>query len=138
MGLNLDVDHVAFASDRKFDGWQFRRLNSARWRRSPAAPGGPPKMAAGTTGRCLPFEPELVERLEAHAFDTAKVLQWRNAVPDFCLAKGVWTASRGFRARRASTRALTADDVAVLEIMSRDMALSGRTPAPDEVERLWE
>src|SRR5215467_7856455 len=29
MGLNLDVDHVAFASDRKFDGHQFRRLNPA-------------------------------------------------------------------------------------------------------------
>src|SRR5690349_24038795 len=27
MGLNLDVDHVAFASDRKFDGYQFRKLN---------------------------------------------------------------------------------------------------------------
>src|SRR5437016_9695774 len=29
MGLNLDGDHVAFASDRKFDGYQFRRLNAA-------------------------------------------------------------------------------------------------------------
>src|SRR5690606_29868750 len=29
MGLNLDVDHVAFASDRKFDGYQFRPLTSA-------------------------------------------------------------------------------------------------------------
>ena len=30
MGLNLDVDHVAFASDRKFDGYQFRNLNPGR------------------------------------------------------------------------------------------------------------
>ena len=29
MGLNLDVDHVAFAQDRKFDGYQFRNLNPA-------------------------------------------------------------------------------------------------------------
>ena len=29
MGLNLDVDHVAFAADRKFDGYQFRKLNPA-------------------------------------------------------------------------------------------------------------
>ena len=27
MGLNLDVDHVAFAADSKFDGYQFRKLN---------------------------------------------------------------------------------------------------------------
>ena len=45
MGLNLDVDHVAFASDRKFDGYQFRELNPGRTRRrSPAAQGGRPAM----------------------------------------------------------------------------------------------
>ena len=31
MGLNLDVDHIAFAADRKFDGWQYRRLNPAEF-----------------------------------------------------------------------------------------------------------
>src|SRR5664279_5156155 len=29
MGLNLNVDHVAFASERKFDGYQYRRLSAA-------------------------------------------------------------------------------------------------------------
>src|SRR5918993_1477735 len=29
MGLNLDVDHVAFASDKKFDGFRFRKLYPA-------------------------------------------------------------------------------------------------------------
>ena len=41
MGLNLDVDHVAFAADRKFDGYQFRKLNPAELGRSPAAPAAP-------------------------------------------------------------------------------------------------
>ena len=31
MGLNLDVDHVAFASDRKYDGYQYRRLNPSEF-----------------------------------------------------------------------------------------------------------
>ncbi|WP_424360633.1 helicase-related protein [Methylocystis parvus] len=31
MGLNLDVDYVAFASDRKFDGWRYRRLTPAEF-----------------------------------------------------------------------------------------------------------
>src|SRR5690349_18437652 len=31
MGLNLDVDHIAFAADRKFDGWQHRRLTPAEF-----------------------------------------------------------------------------------------------------------
>ena len=41
MGLNLDVDHVAFASDRKYDGYQFRRLirlNSPRLQAGRGAP----------------------------------------------------------------------------------------------------
>lgn len=29
MGLNLDIDHVAFAADRKFDGFKFRKLFNA-------------------------------------------------------------------------------------------------------------
>src|ERR671938_1489059 len=29
MGLNLDLDHVAFAQNRKFDGYQFRDLSAA-------------------------------------------------------------------------------------------------------------
>ena len=29
MGLNMDVDHVAFASTRKFDGFQYRQLTIA-------------------------------------------------------------------------------------------------------------
>ena len=43
MGLNLDVDHVAFASDRKFDGYQFRKLNpvGARPDRRPRRPRHP-------------------------------------------------------------------------------------------------
>ena len=38
MGLNLDVDHVAFAGARKFDGQVHRDLTPAELARSPAAP----------------------------------------------------------------------------------------------------
>ena len=40
MGLNMDVDHVAFAATRKFDGLVFVILpqrSSARWRAAPGA-----------------------------------------------------------------------------------------------------
>ncbi|TGV54175.1 hypothetical protein EN803_39805, partial [Mesorhizobium sp. M2D.F.Ca.ET.160.01.1.1] len=29
MGLNLDLEHVAFAQNRKFDGYQYRNLTAA-------------------------------------------------------------------------------------------------------------
>ncbi len=84
MGLNLDVDHVAFASDRKFDGWQFRRLKTPpRWRRSRAARAAPPAMAPSAPRGAAAFRCGTCGTSEDHVFETAKVLQWRNAVPDY-------------------------------------------------------
>src|ERR671937_101356 len=84
MGLNLDVDHVAFASDRKFDGYQFRRLNPAELAQIAGRAGRASRDGTfGTTGRCDPFEPDLVQALESHRFEPVKVLQWRNSDLDF-------------------------------------------------------
>ncbi|HEY0441528.1 MAG TPA: helicase-related protein, partial [Xanthobacteraceae bacterium] len=64
MGLNLDVDHVAFASDRKFDGYQYRRLNPAEFAQIAGRAGRAMRDGTfGSTGRCEPFEPELVQAL---------------------------------------------------------------------------
>src|SRR5262252_1534549 len=61
MGLNLDVDHVAFASDRKFDGYQFRRLSPAEFAQIAGRAGRATHDGSfGTTGRCAPFDTELV------------------------------------------------------------------------------
>src|ERR1700704_2426671 len=52
MGLNLDVDHVAFASDRKFDGYQFRKLNPAELAQIAGRAGRATRDGTfGTTGR---------------------------------------------------------------------------------------
>src|SRR6187551_1951849 len=84
MGLNLDVDHVAFAADSKFDGYQFRRLNPSELGQIAGRAGRATRDGTfGTTGRCPPFEPELVQQLESHVFDSVKVLQWRNSNLDF-------------------------------------------------------
>src|SRR5262247_3794617 len=80
MGLNLDVDHLAFASDRKFDGYQFRRLNPAELAQIAGRAGRATRdRTFGTTGRCEPFEPDLVQALEAHSFEPLKLMQWRNS-----------------------------------------------------------
>ncbi len=101
MGLNLDVDHVAFASDRKYDGYQFRRLTPSEFAQIAGRAGRATRNGTfGTTGRCAPFEPELVNALQNHTFDSVKMLQWRNSKLDFCLARqpaGVAGAAAGPR-----------------------------------------
>src|SRR3954449_12173770 len=84
MGLNLAVDHVAFASDRKFDGFQYRRLNPAELAQVAGRAGRATRDGTfGTTGRCPAFEQELVQALESHTFEPVKLLQWRNTDLDF-------------------------------------------------------
>ena len=57
MGLNLDVDHIAFASDRKFDGYQFRKLSPAELGQIAGRAGRATRDGTfGTTGRCPPFD----------------------------------------------------------------------------------
>src|SRR6187397_2450772 len=84
MGLNLDVDHVAFASDSKFDGYQFRRLNPAEMAQIAGRAGRAQRDGTfGTTGRCPPFDSDLIQALEGHSFEPVRILQWRNTDLDF-------------------------------------------------------
>src|SRR6186713_1432168 len=70
MGLNLDVDHVAFASDKKFDGFQFRKLNNPELAQIAGRAGRYMRDGTfGSTARCPPFDAETVEALENHVFD---------------------------------------------------------------------
>ena len=121
MGLNLDVDHVAFASDRKFDGYQFRKLNPAELAQIAGRAGRATRDGTfGTTGRCPPFEPELVQALESHTFDSVKVLQWRNTVLDFASLGALAASLAETPTEQGLTRAPIAEDIQVLEHVSRD------------------
>src|SRR6266581_5584583 len=84
MGLNLNLDHVAFAADRKFDGYQFRRLTAAELGQIAGRAGRHMRDGTfGVTSRVDPFEDALVEALESHRFDQVKTIQWRNRNLDF-------------------------------------------------------
>ena len=113
MGLNLDVDHVAFASDRKYDGYQFRRLNPAEFAQIAGRAGRATRNGTfGTTGRCAPFEPELVNALQNHSFDSVKTLQWRNSTLDFASLGALQVTLALPPHHEALTRAPVAEDSA--------------------------
>ena len=139
MGLNLDVDHVAFAADRKFDGYQFRKLNPSELAQIAGRAGRATRDGTfGTTGRCPPFEPELAQALESHTFNSVKVLQWRNTALDFS-SIGALTATLGQTpTEQGLTRAPIAEDIQVLEHVSRDEEVRALATSRAAVERLWE
>ena len=139
MGLNLDVDHVAFASDRKFDGYQFRRLNPAEFAQIAGRAGRATRDGTfGTTGRCAPFDAELVHALESHAFEPVKVLQWRNVELDFSSLGALSASLAETPTLSGLTRAPVAEDILVLEHAARDEDVRAMATGRAAVERLWD
>ncbi len=139
MGLNLDVDHVAFAQDRKFDGYQFRNLNPGELGQIAGRAGRHMRDGTfGVTGRVDPFEPELVERIEAHEFDPVRVLQWRSKRLDFSSIASLKASLDAPPAISGLARALPAVDQQALEHLARYPDIRDMATAPERVEKLWE
>jgi ATP-dependent RNA helicase SUPV3L1/SUV3 len=139
MGLNLDVDHVAFASDRKYDGYQFRRLTPSEFAQIAGRAGRATRDGTfGTTGRCAPFEPELVNALQNHTFDSVKVLQWRNSKLDFSSLGALQVSLALPPNHEVLTRAPIAEDLRVLDHAARDAEVRDMAHGKQAVERLWD
>lgn len=78
MGLNMDIDHVAFAATRKFDGRRMRNLSPAETAQVAGRAGRHIRDGTfGSTADCPLFDEETVEAIENHNFDPVKALQWR-------------------------------------------------------------
>jgi ATP-dependent RNA helicase SUPV3L1/SUV3 len=139
MGLNLDVDHVAFASDRKFDGYQFRKLNPSELAQIAGRAGRATRDGTfGTSGRCPPFETELVQALESHTFEPVRLVQWRNSDLDFSSVGALQAALAMAPNESALARAPIAEDILVLDHAARDDDVRAWTRTWADVERLWD
>src|SRR6202161_3343817 len=139
MGLNLDVDHIAFAADRKFDGYQFRKLNPSELAQIAGRAGRATRDGTfGTTGRCPPFENEVSQALESHNFEPVKIVQWRNTDLDFSSIGALQATLATVPTEATLTRAPVAEDILVLDHASREDDVPAWTKKPARVERLWE
>ena len=139
MGLNLDVDHVAFASDRKFDGYQFRKLTPAELGQIAGRAGRATRDGTfGVTGRCDPFETELVQALESHSFEPVRMLQWRNSTLDFSSLGALQASLAAIPQEQGLTRAPIGEDILVLEHAARDVDVRDMARNANAIERLWD
>jgi ATP-dependent RNA helicase SUPV3L1/SUV3 len=139
MGLNLDVNHVAFASDCKFDGYQFRRLTPAEFAQIAGRAGRATRDGSfGTTGRCAPFDAELVHALESHSFEPVKVLQWRNSELDFSSLGALAASLAMLPGHQSLTRAPIAEDIMVFEHAARDEEVRALATGSAAIARLWD
>ncbi|OLP60247.1 helicase [Xaviernesmea oryzae] len=139
MGLNLDVDHVAFAQDRKYDGYQFRNLNPGELAQIAGRAGRHLRDGTfGVTSRVEPFDKELVHRIESHEFDPVRVLQWRSKALDFSSVPALKKSLERPPGVQGLTRALPAVDVQALDFLSRDGDVAALAKGAERVETLWD
>ncbi len=90
MGLNMDVDHVAFAALQKFDGHQIRSLNAQEAAQIAGRAGrGMRDGTFGTTAECPALPDELARQIEGHAFEPLSQIAWRNSDLDFASIDGL-------------------------------------------------
>lgn len=139
MGLNMDVDHVAFATTRKFDGFHYRNLNPAELGQIAGRAGRYLNDGTfGVTGEAEPLEADIVERLENHQFDNVPVLQWRNREIDVSSLDALRQSLAAPPRAEGLTRAMPGPDVNALETLARDDAVAALAGSPQSVARLWE
>ncbi len=138
MGLNLDVDHVAFAGNHKFDGYQHRPLTAAELGQVAGRAGRHMRDGTfGVTGRVDPFPDPLVEALETHRFEPVKVLQWRTGNLDFSSLDALRASLETPAGETGLTKAPPAADQSALETLSDDPEVRDRIAGPDDIRTLW-
>ncbi len=139
MGLNLDVDHIAFAGNRKYDGYQYRQLTAAEMGQIAGRAGRHTRDGTfGVTGRVDPLDDDLIEQIESHRFPALKVLQWRNSNLDFSSVSALRRSLDQAPREEGLARAPTGDDMVALENLLRDPAIEDMAKGEKAVELMWD
>ncbi|QEX19704.1 hypothetical protein FRZ44_50190 [Hypericibacter terrae] len=139
MGLNMDLDHVAFARLVKFDGRGPRRLTAAEIAQIAGRAGRHMSDGTfGTTAEAGVIEPEIVEAVENHRFDPLKALQWRNASLDFRSLGFLLKSLEAPPPEPCLLRTRDADDHQSLLALSREPEIEGLARSSARIRLLWE
>jgi ATP-dependent RNA helicase SUPV3L1/SUV3 len=138
MGLNLDLDHVAFAGLRKFDGHCIRPLRAAELGQIAGRAG---RFMAdgsfGTTAEAEALAPETIARIESHRFEPIPALCWRNAELDFASIEALIRSLEAPAPADCLVRGREAIDCLTLKALRRDPETRRLAQGRRLVQLLW-
>ncbi len=139
MGLNLNLEHVAFAKLAKFDGRSTRPLTAAEVGQIAGRAGR--HMADGTFGTTAQvgdIDAETVEAVESHRFDPVDKIAWRNPDLDFKSPGDLLKSLEVAPPMPALAKGRDADDYNALRALARDPQIADMARTPADVRLLWE
>ncbi len=139
MGLNMDIDHVAFASLEKFDGETTRNLRPQELAQIAGRAGRHMNDGTfGVTNDASEIDPATIEAIESHRFDPVRVAQWRNSKLDFGSLERLLASLDALPTQKGLQRIRPSTDLIALRIMKDVPEVAAQAATPDDVRLLWD
>lgn len=139
MGLNMDVDHVAFASLTKFDGRSPRPLTAPELSQIAGRAGRHMNDGTfGVTADARVLDSDMTARIESHKFPSIKSIYWRNTDLTFATVQSLLSSLQKSTRQRGLVRPPPAGDQLVLEIVTKDSDVQDRAKGTERVHLLWD
>lgn len=139
MGLNLDVNHVAFSALSKFDGRRMRPLAPNELAQIAGRAGrGMSNGSFGVTGEAPPLEDEVARAITGHRFTPIGKVNWRHAGMRFGSLPALIASLEQKPDHERLVRAREADDLAALKLLAQDAEIAARASDPASVRLLWD
>ncbi|WP_292050834.1 MULTISPECIES: DEAD/DEAH box helicase, partial [unclassified Brevundimonas] len=139
MGLNMDVDHVAFAGMRKFDGRRTRYLYAHEIAQIAGRAGRHMRNGTfGVTAEAEELDEDLIEQIAEHRFDPVEAAEWRNARLDFDTLPDLLRSLEKTPDRSGLRLTLPSLDEVMLRRLSQDDEIKKVARSRGALMRLWE
>ncbi len=139
MGLNLDVNHVAFSSLTKFDGRRMRPLAPNELAQIAGRAGrGMSDGTFGLTGEAPPLDEGVAQAIMDSRFTPMKKLNWRNAALRFGSIEALIDSLEVSPDNENLLKARPADDLNVLKSLSQVTEVTARASDPQSIRLLWD
>jgi len=139
MGLNMDVDHVAFAGLRKFDGKRTRWLYPQEVGQIAGRAGRYQRDGTfGVTGEAEDMDEDLVLAVEEHRFEPVAGAEWRSSKLEFGSLPNLLTSLSRLPDREGLKLSAEALDEITLRQLASDPDVADRARGRAAIERLWD
>ncbi|WP_372784561.1 helicase-related protein [Phenylobacterium sp.] len=139
MGLNMDVDHVAFAGLHKFDGKRTRFLYPQEVGQIAGRAGRYQRDGTfGVTGEADEMDEDLVRSVEEHRFEPVAGAEWRNSRLEFGSLPSLLKSLAKTPDREGLKLSAEALDETTLRRLAQDPEVAERARGRQAIERLWE
>jgi ATP-dependent RNA helicase SUPV3L1/SUV3 len=138
MGLNLDLEHVAFGALRKFDGRDVRDVDEAELAQIAGRAGR--YVQDGTFGAITPLDVPagVVAAIEGHHFAPIKRVRWRSDALDFASVSALRESLHAPSTRKVLAKVLAAEDSSALDRLALRDDVTRAARGEEAVRLLWD